>query len=34
MSSPNTTIMLLVAIIFLAMWKNGRLTKLFKIAFG
>jgi hypothetical protein len=34
MKNPNTTITLIVAIILLAMWKSGRLDRLFKIAFG
>lgn len=34
MSSPTTTIFLLVAIILLAMWRSGRLIRILNIAFG
>ena len=33
MNSPTTTIILLVAVILVAMWKSGRLVKILNAAF-
>jgi hypothetical protein len=34
MKNPQTTVMILLAIGILLMWKSGKLSNLFNIAFG